>query len=70
MATTATGLTNATVTAKQAKTGYDMSLYVIAVEGAAEVGISAANRRFTADSGLRGTAAHQILPSWQYLMGT
>jgi hypothetical protein len=43
MATTSAGLTNATVTAKQAKTGYDMSLYVIAVEGSAGVGASAAN---------------------------
>jgi hypothetical protein len=43
MATTSAGLTNAAVAAKQAITGYDMSLYVIAVEGAAGVGASAAN---------------------------
>jgi len=43
MATTSIGLTNATVTATQAKTGYDMSLYVIAVEGSAGIGASAAN---------------------------
>src|SRR5262249_5915930 len=43
MATSPTGLTNATVTANQAKTGYEMSLYVIAVQGSAGIGASAAN---------------------------
>jgi Bacterial Ig domain/Lysyl oxidase len=35
-------LTNATVTAKQSKTGYDMSLYLIAVQGTGGIGASAA----------------------------
>jgi hypothetical protein len=37
-----TALTNATFTAKQARTGYDMSLYVIAVQGTSGIGTSAA----------------------------
>jgi PKD repeat protein len=41
-ATAATALSNATVTAKGAKTGYDLSLYVIAVQGTAGIGNSAA----------------------------
>jgi Bacterial Ig domain len=35
-------LTNATVTAKQSKAGYDMSLYLIAIQGTGGIGASAA----------------------------
>jgi hypothetical protein len=41
-ATPASALTNATVTAKQTVAGYDMSLYVIAVQGTGGTGATAA----------------------------